>query len=276
MSVIKREIDLPEVLGAYLNYTPRYVETEQFRSDLRTLNHTLLRDTLLECTETERVVEDQLVQSKRQRVHSVYTRKVKELAAMYPFLFSVENALRSIATERYTRLFGNAFWWRVFTEAHTKGKTAANFAADANGKKNVHGVPVNPAFIRDVLFGVSNFTSSQMKGLSSAEARSNQFYETLTLRQLANIFLADWSISSLGELKRQDFKTHMKTICAARNEIFHGNPIKNRATVYTACERILDSIDIHMGDLDEALRTTTYVRLSPTVQRQPRHCTPPL
>ncbi len=276
MSIEKREVNIAEVLGVYLSYTPNYAETDGFKSDLRTLNHTLLRDAILECANSGKINVGAQPQTKRQRMHGVYTRKVKELASIYPFLFSVENALRTVAAERYETVFKKPFWWRVFTKAYAADKGEHTFHTDINGKKSVHTVPVNPAFIREVLYGVSEMPSRKRENLSETDTVASQFYEALTLRQLAKIIAADWTISSLGNLKKKEFETHIRAICDARNELFHGNPIKNRATVFTACERILDSIDVHMGDLDEALRITSYVRLTPTIDREARHCIPPL
>lgn len=275
MSIEKREISLMEVLGVYLSYTPNYSETERFRSDLRTLNHTLLRDSILECTKSGKVDKPNRA-SKRQLMHSVYTRKVKELASMYPFLFTVENALRAVAAERYASVFKTPFWWKVFTRAYEEGRDEGEFPLDLKGKKNVHTVPVNPAFIKTVLSSVSEMPDRKRRALDTPETSASQFYETLTLRQLTDIISSDWSISSLGKLKKKDFERHVRAICEARNELFHGNPIKNRGTVFTACERILDSIDVHMGDLDEALKATSYVRPSASIPRVERHCIPPL
>lgn len=276
MSIVKRDISLEEVLGTYLDYTPSYAETERFRSDLRTLNHTLLRDAILECTNSPNLATGAPANTKRHLMHGVYTRKVKELASLYPFLFAVENALRAVAAERYKNVFGREYWWKIFTTAHAAGKGESSFPLDKKGKKNVHTIPVNPAFIRDVLYGVSEMPPRKRSNLLEDDALPSQFYEALTLRQLGRIMSADWTVASLGTLKKKDFITHMGTICIARNELFHGNPIKSRATVFTACEYILDSIDVHMGDFDEALKETSYVRQTPTIPRVGRHCIPPL
>ena len=111
MGVAKREISLAEALGLYLSYTPNYNETDQFRTDLRTLNHTLLRDSIKECVEASKTPQAAPNNTKRLAIHHVYCRKVKELASMYPYLFSVESALRSTATELYNRAFANPRWW---------------------------------------------------------------------------------------------------------------------------------------------------------------------
>lgn len=84
MGVAKREISLAEALGLYLSYTPNYNETDQFRTDLRTLNHTLLRDSIKECVEAAKTPQAAPNSTKRRLIHHVYHRKVKELASLYP------------------------------------------------------------------------------------------------------------------------------------------------------------------------------------------------
>lgn len=276
MSVAKREISLTEALGRYLSYTPNYAETEQFRTDLRTMNHTLLRDSIEECLQARKAPGEVPAQTKRQLMHDVYTRKIKELASLYPFLFAVENALRSVAAERYTESFKNPFWWRVFHNFILNGKGASDFKVNQDGKKRVHNTPVNPAFVKEVFISIERMSQSQRNILSDASCTSMAFYEEITLRNLANIISADWLLCPLAGLKKSDFNSHISTICNARNEIFHSNPIKNRATVFTACERILDSVDVHLGDFDQRVRHVSYTRPSPSIRRNSRHCIPPL
>lgn len=276
MSVAKREISLTEALGRYLSYTPNYAETEQFRTDLRTMNHTLLRDSIEECIQAKKAPGEVSSQTKRQLMHDVYMRKIKELASLYPFLFAVENALRSVAAERYATAFKNSSWWRIIHSAIADGKSANDFLVQQDGKKRVNNTPVNSAFVREVFISIERMSDSQRNILSAENCSPIVFYEEITLRNLANIIFSDWLLCPLGGLKKSDFNSHMNTICHARNEIFHSNPIKNRATVFTACERILDSVDVHLGDFDQKVRQVSYTRPSPSIRRNARHCIPPL
>lgn len=66
----------------------------------------------------------------------------------------------------------------------------------------------------------------------------------------------------------------MRLIKDARNELFHSNPIKNRARVVEACERILDALDVHLGDLAADLAAVSYVPIAPSVARTARHLIP--
>ncbi len=276
MSVAKREVSLSETLGIYLSYTPSYAETEQFRADLRILNNTLLHDSIKECQKSQKAPQGASQGQKRILIHSVYTRKVKELAALYPFIFQVENALRGYTGERLSTAFTDAYWWRILLDAVSSGRTDAYFVVGADGKKRLRGVPVNPAFIRETMFGINAMSSSQQNVLGNGACRAGQFFEELTLRSLAKIVQADWKLCGLSRLHKSDFNTHMATILEARNELFHGNPIKNRSSVITACERVLDSVEFHLGTFDAALGNTVYTRPAPSVPRGPRHLTPPL
>lgn len=275
MTILKREITLSEALGAYLCYTPGTAETDGFRADLRTLNHTLLHDSIQECQQAEKVKDAAKTVPKRQLIHQVYTRKVKELAALYPFLFATENALRAIASESYSQLFKDPFWWRDITLAVSAGRTDAYFTAKGDGKKRVRKVPVNPSFVSSCFYAAEKFTPKQMGILAHVDCPSTKFYDEMTIRNLFNLIDADLSLCPIGGLQRKQFKNHMMIICDARNEVFHGNPIKNRSSLFTACETVLDAACFHLGDFDEALRNATYTRQTPSKKRNDKHLLPP-
>lgn len=275
MGVAKREISLAEALGLYLSYTPNYNETDQFRSDLRTLNHTLLRDSIKECVEATKTPQAAPNSTKRRAIHHVYHRKVKELASLYPYLFYVESALRSTATELYSNAFTNPRWWLDFLIAHGKGHDEKHFKKAPSSKRSVAGTDVTSAFIKNVLFSIENMSKRQRSFLGSQDCPDDQFLAEITLGNLFNIMEADWGLCPLGSLNKTDFRTHMVTIRDARNEVFHGNPIKNRTSVFKACERILDAVNVHIGDLDVVLKNTNFQRPASTIPRTARHCIPP-
>ena len=275
MTTTKREISLTEVLGSYLCYTPSSTETHEFLADLRTMNHTLLRDSIQECQKAKKEAGAPEGLPKRHLIHMVYTRKVKELASLYPFLFATENALRAIAHEAYRVNFKDAFWWQEILDAAQRGHGAGHYLTKGDGKKRFKKQPVNSAFLTACFFGAGELSPKQKKKLQEENCPSTRFYDELTIRHLFNLIFADMSLCPVGNLKKDQFKTHMTTICDARNEVFHGRPIKNRSSLYSACEIILDAACFHMGEFDEALRTTTYTRLTPSRKRNAKHVLPP-
>lgn len=275
MGVAKREISLTEALGLYLSYTPNYNETDQFRTDLRTLNHTLLRDSIKECVEASKTPQAAPNSAKRAAIHLVYCRKVKELASLYPYLFSVESALRSTATELYTNVFTNPKWWLTFLTAYNNNHDEKHFPRSPGDKRRVDGIDVTSNFIKNIFFSFGKMTARQRSTLIVADCPGDQYLAQITLRDLFNIMESDWGLCPVGSLNKTDFRTHMVTICDARNEVFHGNPIKNRTGVYKACERILDAVNIHIGALDDVLKDTKFQRPNSTLPRSPRHCIPP-
>lgn len=282
MSVEKPEVTMEQVIGAYLNYTPTYAETEQLRTDLRTMNHTLIRDSILECQKARKVAVYAPRGEKRRVMHAVYTRKVKELAALYPFLFTVENALRSFSFETYTRKFGDPFWWKIFLPEDprdtTTKKEEANFPLVGvhNGKKHIKGQLVNPRFVTDILYCINKQLSyRQLSLLTRKKAKPEDFYRSLSFGSICEIIKSDYSLCPVGSLKKQDFESHSKKLVTARNEIFHGNPVRDRKSIYVASERILDGVGVHLGDLDTHLKDTSYTRFKSNIPRRAYHCTPP-
>ena len=135
----------------------------------------------------------------------------KELASLYPFLFATENALRSIASESYQKAFGDAYWWRVITNAAAEGKDANDFPLQADSKKRIRSTAVNPVFLKECFFGVKMFSGKQRAKLEHAACSAICFYEELTIRHLFNLIYADLSICPIGDLNRSDFNTHMVT-----------------------------------------------------------------
>lgn len=278
MSVIKEDVSISDALGAYLSYTPSYAETDQFRTDLACLNHTLLRDAIAECVKAEKVHQNADPRTRRQNIHAVYVRKIKELSSLYPFLFSVENALRARAKESYHTVFKNPYWWKAIISAHQRELSSADFELallDGRELRILNGTPVNPAFIKEALFAIASLTNRQRADLQSEDCPASAFYEKITLKGLVNIISSDYRLCPLPSMSRNDFARAMTVIHDARNEIYHSNPIKNRSQVFSACERILDAVDVHAGSLDFHIKRASYARPTPGISRKPRHCIPP-
>ncbi len=257
-------------------YTPRATETDAFLADLRTLNPTLLRDSIYECHRASKSAGMPEGTSKRDLIHAVYTRKVKELASLYPFIFTTENALRSVAHEAYSNTFRDPYWWRDILDCVARQKGADHYTTRGDGKKRLRKTPVNPAFIRECIDAAESFAPRQTNRLSNPDCPPTRFYEELTIWQLFNVIISDLSLCPVGKLKRIDLENSKRTICDTRNEVFHGRPVKNRSSLLKACDLILNSLGFHMGDFDERLRTTSFARQTPSRMRTTQHLIPPL
>lgn len=279
MSISKEDVSIGEVLGAYLSYTPTYTETEHFWADIGCLNHTLLYDAIVECRDAEKVPAGAEPQTKRQKIHDVYVRKIKELSSLYPFFFSVENALRALAGRKYHEAFGDPYWWQEITNAYENNLTHEDFPLVVEDKREfriLKGVLVNPIFVKDCLFVVGGMAKRQRNDLNYEDCPASMFYEKMTIKGLMDIISADYRLCSLPSMTKNDFVNAMNKIHKARNELYHSNPIKNRNQVFSSCERVLDAINFHLGSFDEALKSSNFVRSSPGIKRKPRHCIPPL
>ncbi|SEI11698.1 hypothetical protein SAMN05216228_101332 [Rhizobium tibeticum] len=60
-------------------------------------------------------------------IHRIYTRKVEEFSSFYPFVFAVENALRSVLADYLEERFGRMDWWTLIRNARLNGQTYAAF-----------------------------------------------------------------------------------------------------------------------------------------------------
>lgn len=275
MSISKRHVPTHKLLGEYLTFTPRSRETDLLNADMRTLNPTLLRDAIREATETRRLRAVPPTEQ-RQLLHQIYTRKIKEFSSLYPFVFAVENSLRSALAEHSAAKFGGMHWWTLIRDARDRGQTPHAFA-------NIWTVPVSLAFVKAVWRAFDNVTNPvHVQGMSGPD-RTDEFYYCLSLGDLWGILSSDWTMTrgmfcsdaELGlKFNRKTFEDTMRVIKEARNELYHSNPIKDRTKVVEACERLLNGLNVHLGDYDVDLAAAQYVRVPPTVVRGARHVIP--
>lgn len=141
-SITKRHVPTSQLLGEYLTFVPTPQQVDHFKADMRTLNPTLLRDSIREGVEV-RALQQIPVQDQRREIHRIYTRKVKEFSSIYPFVFAVENALRSVLADYLEERFGRMDWWTLIRDAKARGQTYTAFP-------NILGTPINAAFVRAV------------------------------------------------------------------------------------------------------------------------------
>lgn len=283
MSINKRHIAVEELLGLFLSFTPRPHETELFRVDMRLLNPTLLSDSIKECAAASGRNNGPQGMLQRDAIHGVYTRKIKELAALYPFVFSVENALRHTAAEHYGRVFATDTWWTVVRDKFQQGEDSTSFATNATGKKNIRGIQVTPRFVKQMLYCFEKMHNNQLHRLNQLNIL-DEFYLEISLRALCNLIEADWTLSRgifvednlLDQpLRKQDMSNWFKLIIDARNELFHGKPIGDLSKVTRACEAVLDKLGIHLEELDSVLASTKITRTWSSAKRSTRHILPP-
>lgn len=275
MSFSKRHVRTRELLGGYLTYTPGARDIDLLNADLRALNPTLLADAVKEATAARR---HSPVPPGRQRraVHQIYVRKVKELSSLYPFVFAVENGLRSALADNSTTKFGRVDWWTLIRDGLASGKNHTAFPHIAT-------VPVSSAFVQAVFQAFNNMSNPAHQANVAGPDRTDEFYYTLSLGDLWTILRTDWALTrgmfcsdrDMGlKFDKKAFNDTMRVIKDARNEIFHSNPIKNRSKVVEACERILNGLNFHLGDFDADLGAAQAGRAVPTVLRTARHLVP--
>ncbi|MGO6743738.1 hypothetical protein ACCS93_14895 [Rhizobium ruizarguesonis] len=90
-SITKRHVPTSQLLGEYLTFVPTPQQVDHFKADMRTLNPTLLRDSIREGVQVQ-ALQQIPIPEQRLVIHRIYTRKVKEFSSIYPFVFAVENA----------------------------------------------------------------------------------------------------------------------------------------------------------------------------------------
>lgn len=274
-SITKRHVPTSQLLGEYLTFVPTPNQVDNFKTDMRTFNPTLLRDSIREGVQVQ-ALQQIPVQEQRQLIHKIYTRKIKEFSSIYPFVFAVENALRSVLADYLEETFGRMDWWTLIRNARQNGSTYTAFP-------NILGTVINPAFVKAVWRVFDSMTNPQHIANVSGNGKTDEFYYCLTLGELWIIMRSDWLLirnmfaldAEFGfSFTKTLFNDTMRVIKETRNELFHSNPIKDRKKIIEACKRILNGLQFHLGDYDHDLGATQYVRIPASVVRTQRHVIP--
>ncbi len=264
-----------QLWGEYLTFTPGCREKDLFDADMRSMNPALLINALKEGIAVHKR-QIQPARDQRRSIHQIYARKVKELSSLYPFIFAVENGLRSALADRSAVKFGRMDWWMLIRDARAAGRDHMSFPHIAT-------VPVSSAFVQAVFHAFETMTNPLHLSSVAGPDRTDEFYYTLSLGNLWTILRHDWNLTrsmfcsdeEMGmKLDVKTFNDTMRVIKNARNEIYHSNPISNRTKVVEACERLLDGLNVHLGDYDTDLGAAQARRVPATVNRAARHAVP--
>jgi hypothetical protein len=240
------------------------------------LNPNLLQDAIREATSVAR--KNALDHSQyRILIHSIYNRKTKEFASLYPVIFSLENSIRSSLADYLADYFKRMDWWVIIRDDYLNGRDHNNFV-----NSTINGKITTIDFIKQIFFTIENILKVNQSRILGVN-KTDEFYYCLTIGDLTRIMMTDWSnirnmFRSDGvigfKLDLHNFKTHMHLIRDARNALYHSNPISNRKAVFEASERILNALDFHLGDLDEDIGNVKYSRINATIERAERHHIP--
>lgn len=264
-----------QLWGEYLTFTPGCRDRELFDADMRSMNPALLADALREgiALHKRRV---QPTQDQRRSIHQIYARKVKELSSLYPFIFAVENGLRSALADRSAAKFGRVDWWVLIRDARAIGLDHTSFP-------RIGTTTVNSGFVQAVFRAFETMTNPLHIHSIAGNERSDEFYYTLSLGDLWTILRHDWEMTrtmfcsdkELGmKLTFTAFNDTMRVIKDARNDIYHSNPTSHRTQVVEACERLLNGLNVHLGDYDADIGAAQARRVPATVKRSARHLVP--
>lgn len=205
----------------------------------------------------------------RAAVWAEYHRRVAEVAQLLPVLFTFESAWRTVSAEVLKARYGGVDgWWHPVRAAMHPGGRAAPVPA-------LGGVPARSDVVRRVERMLSMVGGPVQATLSS----SYDLLEAGSLKDVEWLVDAHWSTFAStfspaaigGPPTSAQFGALFRRVRLARNDAYHHRTVSDRQKVVDAAERLLDLVDVHLGD---RVAATTGSRLFPfafAVARQPRH-----
>lgn len=274
LTVVKNQVEISELFDTYLKFTPTPNQIAEFEADIRKLHPTVLYDSVREAEEGS-AFKTIPQKAYRHAIHGIYTRKLKELASLYPFLFAAESALRARMAERMEQLTGRKTWWNPVLAELRGGR-------DVRRLPQLYALPTTGRFLKviaSIVYEIEGKNLDKNKLVDIGDGLT--FLCGSTFGQLRYLILEGWSNfesifrpaieSGLKRLTKEEIDVTLKIMLEARNELYHHNPIKERQKVVTACELVLDYLDLHLGSLDQDLQSITYTRPTFSVTRARRH-----
>lgn len=272
LPVVKKRIELREVFDIYLEFTPTARDTDAFNADAVRLHPTLLYDAMQEAKKGRALV-GLPTSEYRSVLHGIYHRKLKELASLYPFLFTLENALRARLAAEMVELCGTETWWRPVEAELRAGRNPSTTQLGA--------LTVHRDFITQLAKMVKEVEGEKMKRAKLKDIDDGMtFLCETSFGHIRYFIIEGWkyfepifrpSAPSLKNLTKQEFNNMSKIILDARNELHHHNPIRERQKVVSACERLLNYLNYHLESLDMDIRTRQDWRPNFSVKCEARH-----
>ncbi|WP_343698943.1 hypothetical protein [Caulobacter sp.] len=248
-----------------LGGTRPVLEVERFEADLYRSNHALMKAALLEAQS----IAARLGPAKdvRAAVLALYDTRLAEIAQMFPVFFVFESAYRAFTAARLTAVYGDDLWWDPVRQALLA-------KSDPQSVPALGGRPAK----RDVIDALSHL----LKGLKDPGMRqlrgTYDLLEAGTLTHVGRLISSHWTdiepvFSQSGPLPltSANFSDQFNKVRNARNDAYHHRLIRDRVKVAAIVERLLDLLDVHLGDRLDRLAKVQVAGLPVHVPQVPRH-----
>ncbi len=259
------ERQLLETFRYRLGGTRTVLEVERFEADLYRANHALIKSALIEA----QAIAARLgaARDARAAVLALYDARLAEIAQMFPVFFIFESAYRAFTAARLAAVYGDDLWWEPIRQAVLAGSDPRNIASLA-------GKPAK----RDAVDAITHLLKTLRTPDMHALGGTYDLLEAGTLTHVSRLISAHWADvepvlrqSSQPHLTSANFSDQFIKVRNARNDAYHHRLIRDRAKVVLGAERLLDLLDVHLGDRIDRLSKVQITPLQTLVSLAPRH-----
>ena len=173
-----------------------------------------------------------------------YDRIVALNSQLFPVFFVFESAFRTLLADALDAYYGAEDWWHSVRDGIERGDEEADVYAEAGS-----------AMPREVVRAIFWMLHAQRQRLKDVQS-TYDLMKGAPLYDLGVLLDRHWSLFAGligrsvagGPPTRADFGALFTKVRRARNDAFHQLVVKDRPKVLSAAERLLDLIDIHLGE----------------------------
>lgn len=252
-----------ELLAFYQHRLGRLITRQQlqiFEADVSRLNHNVLA-AALRATEAFATKFNRPPQNPRQAVLAHYERLSSAIAQLFPVFYLFESSFRPYVAKRLVVIHGGEGWWHEVRDQVSHDPSPPQVTTLGNK-------PARGEVVRTL--------AHALRAIPSRDdlTTTYELLELATLGHLEALIDLHWTDMSTpfsGATTSSEFRQLFAKVRKARNDAYHHRVVADRNGVVSAAERLVDLLDVHLGNRLTGMANVQLPPLTFSIKPQPRH-----